>query len=539
MTALVALAMLLPPHDESQLLYSTQVAWSDSGEPLITVGLMDEQAATTLSAVKGPLRVTVSGGGAAAVVLPAGVELTAQVEHGVPGRTRYRVVLEGHSGSALEAVREARLRWEKAGLRTEVVELGGVVSFGGRMLDNRRALVVEAGFLDTKEAAQARANAISADATLERPAWAFADPVTRAQGVVVAVDEEAGVRIEQRDLLTVEAVDGGPIEVKNVEVDKGFPTHKFETRRYRGAIILAVGKTGQLAVINRVGFEDMLKGIVPAEIFPTAPAAALDAQAISARGELFAQLGIRNIADPYLTCASQECQAYGGLTKEQASTNAAVERTRGQMLFTGDGRIVDSVYHADSGGHTEHNENVWAGLPNPTLRGRLDAGASAQPPWPQGTVPTDEALLSFLNETPKGYFPTESPRPNPVFRWVENIPRAKLDSLVATKLKVGSVTQLEVLERGVSGRAKKLRVTGQAGTADVEGELTIRRLFGSLKSAMFVIQPLPSAWRFVGGGHGHGVGMSQYGAMGMAVKGRSAADILAHYYLGSRVERVY
>ena len=71
------------------------------------------------------------------------------------------------------------------------------------------------------------------------------------------------------------------------------------------------------------------------------------------------------------------------------------------------------------------------------------------------------------------------------------------------------------------------------------GELTVRRLLGNLRSGLFLVDRAVGGWRFTGGGYGHGVGMSQYGAIGMAERGQDAAQILAHYYRGGRVKKIY
>ncbi len=527
-----------PAHDEAQMLYSTQLLFGAGGEPVITVGLMEDRPEAKVTS-KGPMRIVLSGPAQASILVAAGTVLEASVEGGIAGSTRYRVVLEAFPGAAVDLIRQSRARWTTLGTATELLELGGIVSFNGRTIDSRRALVVEKPIYATKEAAAARAREFAEKTTLEKPPWPFADPVTRAKGTVVISDVESGIQLSQQDLVTIVPAGKEPLEVLGVEIDKGYERHRFEDRKYRGDIIVAIDKKGKLAVINRVSFEEMLQGVVPAEIFPNAPPAALDAQAISARGELLAQIGVRNIADPYLTCAWTECQVYGGLSKEQPTTNAAVQRTRGQMLFSGEDRIVDSVYHACSGGHTEHNENVWTGAPNAVLRGQLDAPADVKAPWPAGTVPTEEQLFAFVSTSPKRYYPGSTPKTSQVFRWTQPITRAQLDEMVNAKFQIGSVIELKVLARGVSGRAKSLSIVGQSGKAQVDGELTIRRLFGNLRSSMFIIEETPSTWRFVGGGYGHGVGMSQYGAMGMAEMGKSAVQILGHYYLGARVDKLY
>ena len=113
------------------------------------------------------------------------------------------------------------------------------------------------------------------------------------------------------------------------------------------------------------------------------------------------------------------------------------------------------------------------------------------------------------------------------------------------RLGVGSVRRIEVLGRGVSGRATAVRITGTKGHAVVRRELPIRRLFGGLNSAMFYVtvqkgaDGVPTAFVFKGGGWGHGVGMCQVGAIGMAEHGFDDLAILRHYYNGAKVVTVY
>ena len=103
---------------------------------------------------------------------------------------------------------------------------------------------------------------------------------------------------------------------------------------------------------------------------------------------------------------------------------------------------------------------------------------------------------------------------------------------------------LEPLERGISGRLKRLRIVGEGGSAIVEGDLTIRRLFGGLKSSLFVVASsgpaaAPQTFTFNGAGFGHGVGMCQVGASAMAEAGKTHGEILSHYYRGMHLHRLY
>ncbi len=104
---------------------------------------------------------------------------------------------------------------------------------------------------------------------------------------------------------------------------------------------------------------------------------------------------------------------------------------------------------------------------------------------------------------------------------------------------------VQVLARGVSGRVKGVRVVGTEGELVVQREWPVRQLFGMLRSGMFLVEPLLDAeqlvrgFHFTGGGWGHGVGMCQIGATGMAEQGYDYRQILAHYYGGARVYRLY
>lgn len=524
-------------HDEADLLYSTQLRFAADGQPVVTVGLMEGQEVVTLSA-GGGLTVMLSGPADSAITLPPGHALTFSARDASAGETRYRVALESLPPSEFAGMVEARHRWTDRGLKVDSIELGGVVGYPSRVLDNRRSFLVESATHPTEAAARARAAELAGEWNLAEVPGVYAEPIKRARGTVLAVDRATGATLRQRDLMAVVAADGGDIEVKRVEYARGYAQHGFQDRAFHGTIIVAIDPSGALAVVNRVPAEEMLRGLVPAETFPSAPGAALDAQAITARGELLAKLGVRHLADPFLVCSEQHCQVYAGKSREEPSTNAAVARTRGLMLFDGDDHLVDSVYSASCGGHSENNEIVWGGQPRAPLRGVADGRSREGLPWSRGQAPSEAELRRFIEHPPRSWCAVTS-LGRGSFRWEKTLPDAELDVMVNARHPVGHVTGVEVVGRGVSGRVTAVRFVGTGGEITVERELPVRRLLGNLKSGMFVVDRLAGAWRFVGGGYGHGVGMCQYGAIGMAEHGATAAEILKHYYSGAAVEKVY
>jgi len=302
-----------------------------------------------------------------------------------------------------------------------------------------------------------------------------------------------------------------------------------------------IDKQGKLAVINEVKLEEYVKGVVPVEIRLAAPDEALKVQAVAARTEALAKLGIHHVFDPYDFCASQHCQEFGGLTRRTRRTSKAVDATRGQVLMS-DGSLVDAVYSANCGGHTEHNDNVWSSRPDKSLRAVSDLFSNPEPFY----FPMSESQLAkWLKHTPRAYCADAHNSDRKNFRWKVKYSAAKLNKIVNKHRNVGSVKDIRILRRGVSGRALRMKIVGSRDNAIINKELPIRKVLGGLKSSMFIVyierdsSGKPESFFFRGGGWGHGVGMCQSGAEGMASRGFAYDKILAHYFSGTTFKTLY
>ncbi|HZA49812.1 MAG TPA: SpoIID/LytB domain-containing protein, partial [Myxococcaceae bacterium] len=405
----------------------------------------------------------------------------------------------------------------------------------GKVIDNRRQLLLLEGALTPEAATRVQADFLQ---RFGASTALFEELRQPASGMLALVNERGEVVAEGVDRIDVETLAGETIGVRQVEFGVGYDFHGFEDRHYRGAVRFVVDRHGTLAAVNVVPLEVLLQGLVPSEIFAKAHPEALKAQAVTARGEVLAKVGTRHLADPYLLCAEQHCAVYRGVTGEAPQTNAAVDATRGEALFSRDGRLVDSVYSAICGGHTEDNDKVWGGPPNPNLRGKPDLLRST------GREPTPKDLSRFLStEVPAACRLSTLSAPGK-YRWERRFSPAEVDEALAD-LGVGSVRALSVTERGVSGRALAMLVSGEKGATQLHGELVIRRRFRMLNSSMFEIDAERDgegrllAWTFRGGGWGHGVGMCQTGAIGRAEAGHDHRRILRHYFNGAKVARIY
>jgi stage II sporulation protein D len=506
-----------------------------AGEPTLPVRLMEGRQEVVF-VPKGRVRLLLPGPVEAVAQAPAGERLTVRVVGGTPASRVFRVQVSELAFADKAGLQAELDRWKERGVPVRVQTLGQVYGIAGKVIDNRRYAVQVEEALSESEA-RTRSGEF-----LRR--WGLHG--TLAEEVVVPAHatlelRDAGGALLGRavDRVHAETLDRSGFDVRQVEHDVGYRAHGLEDRSYRGSLLFTVDARGTLAVVNEVSLEDLLRGLVPSEIFAAAPMEALKAQAVTARGEVLAKVGTRHLADPYLLCSEQHCAVYRGRGGEASTTNAAVEATRGEALFSPEGRLVDSVYSAVCGGHTEDNEAVWGGVPDPSLRGRPDLLEKMES-LPDPRTDPGEFLRADL---PAACRRSRFAQPGR-YRWERRFSATELDGLLA-HLRVGQVKALRVVERGASGRAMLLAVSGDQGATEVRGELNIRRALGMLNSSLFVVsterdaQGTPTAWILRGGGWGHGVGMCQTGAIGRADAGQDYRAILRHYFNGAEVARIY
>jgi stage II sporulation protein D len=303
---------------------------------------------------------------------------------------------------------------------------------------------------------------------------------------------------------------------------------------YRGEVEIFLSSAGLLSVVNVIDLESYLRGVVPLEIGPRpmAELEAVKAQAIAARTYALAAGGKRAGGD-YDMHATVADQVYGGVAAEHETSDRAVLETAG-LALTYRGEPIVAYFHANCGGRTEARHEVWEMEEVPYLVSALDT--------PGGGSDLSRAYC----------------RDGSGFTWRVEWSGAELDRLVREHLSEtastpvgevpGRLRDLRVAKRGPSGRVRWLEVETDAGVWRVFGDrcrwLLRRDDDRILRSAWFDLDVERRGGRVVrvvaeGRGYGHGVGMCQHGALGRARQGFGYADILAHYYRGARVSRVY
>lgn len=546
-----------------QALYGNRLLFDAQGAPLVAVGLMHAASVVELHTTEHTT--VLMSPGSTRVRVPAETVVRVERVSSVPARTETVWVLETLSERRHAAREAVSTRWAAHGVDVSFLPVGGVYGMKGTVVDIRALLAVS----------RVRPPAAVLSKTNIRPAplvRRLSQPALHAR--VTVGTRTFTIRGKNASVQLV-PTGNGATRVIGVEHSRGYKAHGYEDRDYRRRLVIAPGANGKMAVVNVVPESDLVAGILPSEMFASAPMAALRAQAVTARGELFAKIGRRHFADPFLLCSEQHCQVYKGVTAEHPRSNRAALDTAGELAFT-DGKLVDSVYSACAGGHTEANDVVWGQNPSAALRGTLDvpgaapeqrapfapglsnAGTGDDLPAMQGlqdalaldVLPLDlrdeSAVRRFLEAPRDVSFSGRSTfnRKHPHYRWTRHIPLEWVQQRVA-RFKIGTVKALQVRGRGAGGRLRALAIVGTAGEHVIERELPVRRFFGNLRSGLFVVDAVHddtgslTGFTLSGAGYGHGSGMSQQGAIGMAESGFNHEDIIQHYYGGAVVRRVF
>ncbi|MED5464504.1 MAG: SpoIID/LytB domain-containing protein [Myxococcota bacterium] len=543
LTSLPALADVPPPAIPSgmDLLYGTRIVVRANHEPIVPVGVTDKQPTLHLSSV-GPVRMEYFEEGVLkSSQVASGQNVRLRVLRAQPATREHYIDLEGAPWNAPHLVKEAIRRWTERGFTdVRALEEGMVFGLGGTVMDNRSYRIV----VPAPNARAARQITERIFLEFNHRALAHSRIVERPWGELkITVDGRSMGRatsyIRFRPINPTHS-----LRLHNVEFGRGYSWAGREDRHYHNELYAVIDPDGTLAAVSTVGVEAILRGVVPAEIFASAHPESLKAQAVAARTILFAQLGKRHYADPFHLCSTQHCQVYGGATKEDPRTSAAVDETAGEVLFANQ-RLINATYSSTCGGFTEHNDTAWKQSPSEVLRGKPDFPLSDATLAPFQAGITPENLPVWLETMPESFCHKAPQVQEDKIRWQQQYTGAELSALVAKRYPgVGEVQDLEVLSRGISGRAISLRIKGDKKTVTVLYELPIRRLFGNLRSGAFTVHLERAGTRlkhatFKGAGWGHGVGMCQMGAIGRAESGHTYQQILGHYYENVTLRRLY
>ena len=276
-------------------------------------------------------------------------------------------------------------------------------------------------------------------------------------------------------------------------------------RSYRGDIAISRTPDNKLLIVNTLDLEFYVKGVLYHEISHQWPLEAIKAQAVAARTYAVYQKEANALKDYDLT-ADTSSQVYGGFGSEQYKTNRAVNFTTGEVLQY-KGKVFPAYFHATCGGMTESAHELW-NIDIDPLKG--------------------ERVCSFCLGSPHYYW------------------KAAMD-LSAIQKKLGGAYSLSgdlnnivVGERNSTGRVRTLELKSASGDSINISAKDFRAILGPdvIRSTNFSILIDAEHVIFSGKGWGHGVGLCQWGALGMSRKGYNYKEILAFYYPGSEIVKM-
>ncbi|MBR5736927.1 MAG: SpoIID/LytB domain-containing protein [Bacteroidales bacterium] len=330
--------------------------------------------------------------------------------------------------------------------------------------------------------------------------------------------------------------------LKDVTIGVDFHWQRRENQSFKGNLILLAEAEG-IIVINDIGIEDYLTCVISSEMSTEAPLEFLKAHAVISRSWLLAQItgsgkssgeGKKDTPKELVTwqdhedheffdvCADDHCQRYQGITKVKTGTaREAIEATWGEVLAY-EGKVCDARFSKCCGGKTEIFSTCWEDDDKPYLQSFKDKFCDTE----------DAAILANV-------LPDFDQETRDFYRWTVRYTYRELSDIVRerTGLNWGKIVDLRPIERGPSGRIKRLKIVGSRKSRIVGKELTIRRLLSHshLYSSAFEVEKTEEGFVLHGKGWGHGVGMCQIGAAVMGHLGYTYKDILLYYYRGAEI----
>ncbi|PIE54906.1 MAG: stage II sporulation protein SpoIID [Dethiosulfovibrio peptidovorans] len=361
----------------------------------------------------------------------------------------------------------------------------------------------------------------------------------------------------------------------------------FNKRRYLGRFDLLL-RARRITVVNVLGVESYLRGVLKMEANPSWPIEALKVQAIISRTYALRQIG-RHSKKGYDVCDTHHCQAYRGGSAHDPVTDRAIAQTRG-MVLTYRGRLAKTFFHSDCGGVTAAVKDVWGGdvpylrsvadpIPSgspymtwtASLKGSTIGRALERAGFPVGVVSAMTVLdrdasgrvrtllvtgskgqrkisghrfrmavgsrlvksTAFQIRGSRDFYPIQMPvsSPRPVLSPTVDVVApltATEEQLLFLLTKQGAFTSKELIEMLVDPSRKRHYLQREGGSTSGTGSFSVNKPIsvpiGKSSHGAFVLK---------GRGWGHGVGLSQWGARALALSGWPARKILYHYYPGT------
>ena len=380
------------------------------------------------------------------------------------------------------------------------------------------------------------------------------------------------------------STDDASFTIDEVQIGINYHWQRTEPQTFTGQLRIIVEEE-KLVVINKLPIEDYLKSVISSEMSATASLELLKAHAVISRSWILAQMQHRERQDGrtggffsfqrkgdefirwydredhtlFDVCADDHCQRYQGITRQTSPLVAkAVDATRAVVLVS-EGEVCDARFSKCCGGITERYSTSWEDKELSYLHPVHDVSADVK--MEDRAIGADNFDFDrWIRTTPEAFCNTEDEgllsqvlndydlETKDFYRWKVEFTQEELAKLLAERCEeeFGDILDLQPVERGASGRIKKLRIVGSKKQMVIGKELEIRRVLSEshLYSSAFsvelgdVVDGVPQRITLYGAGWGHGVGLCQIGAAVMAERGYTYDEILLHYYQNAQLHKL-
>ncbi len=444
---------------------------------------------------------------------------------------------------------------ESTGISAEIVTLGKPVTWGGTQLNNEIFTVVFGSYPSGKEAVRKSQSILQPHAKklgiIEYEDQVFnLDPIRLNPpiGGKLTLQNDLGEIWIFESPLRFQPEENYPrtyFELEDVRIGIDFHWDHNELLPFRGALEL-YADGGSVTAVNEINLDDYLASLLGSEMRNDWPLQSLSAQAVAARSTVLATRGRHHYGEAFDLCHDDHCQCYQGISRESEIARKALELVPNTIL-TFEQQVADARYAKTCGGLSDNYNVAWEDWEIPymtSVKCCAHNGQNKNRSNPETEIWNKESLLKKILKSPPRWaacnpkafdYPSSAKEMEELYTWSFEISQDEIEEFVERRTgeNLGEITDIEVLERGVSGRIKYLRILGTSGTCTVGKELNIRRLLSEshLPSSAFVVdKDSDKGFTITGIGWGHGVGLCQLGAAALASEGWGWRDILNLYY---------
>ncbi|MFC1725051.1 SpoIID/LytB domain-containing protein [candidate division KSB1 bacterium] len=315
------------------------------------------------------------------------------------------------------------------------------------------------------------------------------------------------------------------------------------SQNYSGFIRLDISETGDFSIINQLDLENYVQGVVANEMNPEWHTESLKAQAVLSRTLAYKKILRTTHKAGFDISDSELTQVFSGNAEINSNVIDAVSATTGLVILHNDA-LADILFSACCGGVMSAASDYWSGS-NPVINENTSDNYSKSPE----DLSDETGFRKWMNKRGGHFCSSEKIEKKAdisweksLYRWETLISALEIQNNITQYFSnnTGRIIDVLISERYRSGNIKKVRIVGTFDNIDITDPIIIRRVFRA-KSAKFYVEKTGNNIQFklIGAGSGHGAGICQLGALGMALDGFNYDEIIKHYLKNVSIIRAY